>query len=32
MNYYETTFKIGDNVFTGLINIGKNGNKKRYMT
>ena len=27
-DYYETTFKIGDNVFTGLINIGKNGNKK----
>lgn len=27
-DYYETTFKIGDNLFTGLVNIGKNGNKK----
>lgn len=27
-DYYETTFKVGDNTFTGLINIGKNGNKK----
>nr|DAH93503.1 MAG TPA: hypothetical protein [Caudoviricetes sp.] len=27
-DYYETTFKVGDNLFTGLVNIGKNGNKK----
>lgn len=27
-DYYETIFKVGDNLFTGLINIGKSGNKK----
>ena len=27
-DYYETTFKVGDNLFKGLVNIGKNGNKK----
>lgn len=27
-DYYETTFKVGDNLFTGLVNIGKIGNKK----
>lgn len=27
-DYYETTFKVGNNLFTGLVNIGKNGNKK----
>ncbi len=27
-DYYKTVFKVGDNVFTGLINIGKSGNKK----
>ena len=27
-DYYETTFKVGDNLFTGLVNIGKSGNKK----
>lgn len=27
-DYYETTFKVGDNLFTGLVNIGKSDNKK----
>lgn len=27
-DYYETIFKVGDNLFTGLINIGKSGKKK----
>ena len=27
-DYYETTFKVGDNIYTGLVNIAKNGNKK----
>lgn len=27
-DYYETVFKVGDNLFTGLINIGKSGKKK----
>lgn len=27
-DYYETIFKVGDNTFTGLINIAKSGNKK----
>lgn len=27
-DYYETTFKVGDNLFTGLVNIAKSGNKK----
>lgn len=27
-DYYKTVFKVGDNVFTGLVNIGKFGNKK----
>lgn len=27
-DYYKTVFKVGDNVFTGLINVGKSGNKK----
>ena len=27
-DYYKTVFKVGYNVFTGLINIGKSGNKK----
>ena len=30
-DYYETIFKVGDNTFSGLVNIGKSGNKKRYM-
>lgn len=27
-DYYETTFKVGDNIYTGLVNIAKNENKK----
>lgn len=27
-DYYETTFKVGDKTYTGLINVAKNGNKK----
>ena len=27
-DYYETMFKVGDNTFSGLVNIGKSGNKK----
>lgn len=27
-DYYETTFKVGDRTYTGLVNIAKNGNKK----
>lgn len=30
-DYYETTFKVGDNLFTGLVNIKKMVIKKRYM-
>lgn len=27
-DYYETTFKVGDIMYNGLVNIAKNGNKK----
>lgn len=27
-DYYETTFKVGNKIYTGLVNIAKNGNKK----
>lgn len=27
-DYYETTFDVGNNLFKGLVNIAKNGNKK----
>lgn len=27
-DYYETTFKVGDNLFTGLVNVAKSENKK----
>ncbi len=27
-DYYETTFKVGNYTYTGLVNIAKNGNKK----
>ena len=27
-DYYSTIFKVGDNIFTGIVNIGKSGNKK----
>ena len=27
-DYYETIFKVGNNYYTGLVNIAKNGNKK----
>lgn len=27
-DYYETTFKVGNNIYTGLVNIAKNGDKK----
>ena len=29
-DYYETEFKLGDNAFIGLINIGKNGDNKTF--
>ena len=31
-DYYETIFNVDGKMFKGLINIGKSGNKKRYMT
>ena len=30
-DYYETIFKVGNNLSTGLINIGKSGKKRYYM-